>query len=179
MTVCARLQNHESYKRQYAALWSLKSSLYLQIMHYTSSFLFFFFFFERGIRCFQFCKQPCNVLPHCCKQGCLVCFCRLHLLSLKKYIIQQGKRMAQALYNKASYTSRQVEVVWCRENTDSRYENEGRCKVQEIPEIGTCDSISMHTAKTLKNCPPLHQWTLTVQLCVFKKQSQRNHSRPG
>lgn len=62
--------------------------------------------------------------------------------------------MAQVLYNKASYTSRQVEVVWCRENTDSRYENEGRCKVQEIPEIGTCDSISMHTAKTLKNAHP-------------------------
>lgn len=68
------------------------------------AWFFFFFFFERGARCFQFCKQPCNVLPRCCKQGCLVCFCRLHLLSLKKYIIQQGKRMAQALYNIKPHT---------------------------------------------------------------------------
>lgn len=102
---------------------------------------------------------------HSHKQGCIVCFCRRCLVGfLKKYDVHQGNKAAQfAVYNRYNMHS-QAGVVSSWENTDSWLKKRARCKVQEIPEIGTCDTTSAR-AQAAK------MWKKTTHLWVTGHQN--------
>lgn len=117
----------------------------------------FFWQREGQVRSFKMFYKPLTVSPHS--------WTMLHCLlaqavsgqAFKKYNVHQGKAAHQALYNTTwwyAHTFR-LELSCAKKIQTLGVRKWGKCKVQEIPEIGTCDITSpcAHSKKRERKLP--------------------------
>lgn len=117
----------------------------------------FFWQREGPVRSFKMFYKPLTVSPH----SWTMLHCSLaQAVSgqvFKKYNVHQGKAAHQALYNTTWWYAHTFRLEWsCAKKIQTLGVRKwGKCKVQEIPEIGTCDITSpwAHSKKRERKPP--------------------------